>query len=209
MVTHYQGPRSRGQVVSSHLCNLWAYIGVHTPSDSYLPAHSAPSQDEGGCGEFPTPHAGWPSCPLPGGRLSLRERGTSSRPSGCLPAHSPGGRAPPLLRWSSWLPVGPGLEEMPCAGAVFPGGRHPLPSTCGQGHQAQRLGLAKAAGWRRGQRWVCSGGAVLWGVHPPRDPRLSPAPLVVGVSHFLMEHHGQVASIPTQPGPRPFPGLPA
>lgn len=31
MVTHYQGPRSRGWVVSGHLCNLWAYIGAHSP----------------------------------------------------------------------------------------------------------------------------------------------------------------------------------
>lgn len=91
MVTHYQGPRSRGQVVSSHLCNLWAYIGVHTPSDSYLPAHSAPSQDEGGCGEFPTPHAGWPSCPLPGGPAVPQGKGHQLPPQR-VPAR-------PLPRW--------------------------------------------------------------------------------------------------------------
>lgn len=63
-----------------------------------------------------------------GGRLSLVERGRSSRPSWCLPARSPNGRAPRFPRWSSWgrsavnplAPSGPGLEEEMACGCCVP-----------------------------------------------------------------------------------------
>lgn len=51
---------------------------------------------------------------------------------------------------------------------------------------------------------------MLWG---SRLPRLLTPGLISrlgwGWPHFLVEHPGEVGSIPIQPGPRPFPGLPA
>lgn len=71
--------------------------------------------------------------------------------------------------------------------------------------QVTRLGHRQR--WCRGQ--TSAGRAVPGGAHTGLLAHLlSPMPLGVSLlSHG--DHHAEMAPIPSQPGPRPFPGLPA
>lgn len=75
MVTHYQGPRSRGWVASSHLCNVGAYIGSHARGTlTHLPV-LLPLRMKVAVVSSPDPMLGGPLAQAPGGQLSLMEHG--------------------------------------------------------------------------------------------------------------------------------------
>lgn len=134
-------------------------------------------------------------------------------PAGACPPAPPGLGLPSLAvgqachqpLGSQWTLV---LRRCGCGCCVLGGGVRCRPPADKRARRSNAPGSPRSRAGA-GARDGCSGGAVLWGVRRLGDPRLSPAPSVVGVPRFLTERHGQVRSIPTQPGPRPFPGLPA